>query len=57
VRELNISQSKSLRAVPGLSDLVALENLSAEGCFELAEVPDLVKLTRLHTLDIEDCPT
>ncbi|CAN1255546.1 Disease resistance protein RUN1 [Linum perenne] len=53
---LNLSECKSLVAIPNISSSSNLEKLILHGCKSLVEVPSYVQyLTKLKTIDLSDC--
>lgn len=55
LQKLDISRHKSITALEGLGDAVALQELRASHCYELRELPDMRKLRNLRELDISWC--
>ncbi|KAG0580767.1 hypothetical protein KC19_4G197800 [Ceratodon purpureus] len=55
LRILNLAGCRSLRSVPGVNELIALEELNLSGCDRLEKLPSLGKLVNLRRLDIFNC--
>ncbi|KAG0588944.1 hypothetical protein KC19_2G280600 [Ceratodon purpureus] len=55
LRVLYLQRCMQLRSCPGVGDLVALEELSCQGCKKLLRLPNLRKLRNLRKLVIRDC--
>jgi Leucine-rich repeat (LRR) protein len=56
LRMLYLERCRELRSCPGVGDLVALEELSFNGCRRLKRLADLGKLRNLRKLDVRGCP-
>ncbi|KAG0627844.1 hypothetical protein M758_2G232200 [Ceratodon purpureus] len=55
LRVLYLHRCMQLRSCPGVGDLVALEELSCDGCERLERLPSLRKLRNLRKLNIDEC--
>jgi Leucine-rich repeat (LRR) protein len=56
LRFLYVEYCSHLRSCPGVGDLVALEELSFEGCRRLKKLANLGKLRNLRKLNVSECP-
>ena len=57
LQALRLLACRKLTALPDLSSLSSLREVSVRGCSQLAALPDLSALSSLQTLDLDSCET
>ncbi|GLJ33270.1 hypothetical protein SUGI_0669410 [Cryptomeria japonica] len=55
VKNIRLSESKMLRSISGVGDLVRLQWLIITGCPELDELPSFVQLASLRVFELKGC--